>query len=150
MQGWQSVPSLGVAEEERSWLSCMSKWERNRLHDLQTQRESFSRSAQVSVPWDQLHDHGWSMEQRAAAHFPELGKLYQPTLEGNKHARGLGDAVFEQMQNAVNLVIAMEVGGLTREQGDNIPLLKSIPELQLTRTHSSCLSTGVGVAKLLI
>lgn len=54
------------------------------------------------------------------------------------------------MQNAVNLVIAMEVGGLTREQGDNIPLLKSIPELQLTRTHSSCLSTGVGVAKLLV
>lgn len=39
LQGWPSVPCLWVAEEETSWLSCKSKWEGNRLHDLQTQRK---------------------------------------------------------------------------------------------------------------
>ena len=75
VQGWQSVPGLQGAEEERNGLSCKSKWERKQLHDLQTQRESFKRSVQVSC--DQLHDHGWSMEHRSVAHFPppRAGKI---------------------------------------------------------------------------
>jgi len=51
------------------------------------------------------------------------------------------------MQNAVSLVMANGSRRVNQKVRDNTPLFKSIPEIQLTRTCSYCLSTG---AELLV
>lgn len=152
VQGWQPGPGLWVAEKKKydpSWKNkckkipaeCSRKSERKQVCTclcLGTSCKTVFSPCSKDLCFTDHSPH------------PELGKLYQTLWRAKLY---LGCPGWCLGANAKLNYTCNGNGGRRvnqRVRREYASLLKSIPETQLSRTHSPSLSTRIGVAKLII